>query len=126
MLIAAYLVGGGPAAAAGLLCGLWDAAAPERWPRAVPAAIIGAAVTYAVALRIAAVSSSVGFTIEGDFDAPMMDWIDSALSDGIGGALTRAFFASGAIAGLACAMAANLFGLSAQPLTAQAGNVRAI
>ena len=66
--------------------------------------------TYAVALRIAALGASVDFTIQGDFDAPTADWIDSALSDGIGGALTHAFVFSGAIAGLACAMAASLSG----------------
>ena len=122
MLIAAYVVGVGPAAATGLIYALWDAAAPERWPRALAAAIIGGAVTDAVALRIAAVGGSVGFTIQGNFDARTADWIDTALSGGIGGALTHAFVFSGAIAGLACAMAASLFGLTMQPLPARAAN----
>src|SRR5271155_2301651 len=39
-LIAAYVVGIGPAAATGFLYAFWDAAAPERWPRALVAALI--------------------------------------------------------------------------------------
>ena len=122
MLIAAYVVGVGPAAATGLLYALWDAAAPERWPRALAAAIIGGAVTYAVALRIAALGASVDFTIQGDFDAPHGGLDRSALSGGIGGALTHAFVVSGAIAAFACAMAASLFGLTMQPPPARAAN----
>jgi hypothetical protein len=82
--------------------------------------MIGGAVTYTVALRIAAIGASVGFTIQGNFDAGAADWIDSALSGGIGRALTHAFVFSGAIAGLACAMAASLFGLTMQPQPEQA------
>lgn len=122
MLIAAYVVGVGPAAATGLLYALWDATAPERLPRALAAAIIGGAVTDAVALRIAAVGASVGFTIQGNFNSPTADWINSALSDGIGGALTHAFVFSGAIAAFTCAMAASLFGLTMQPPAARAAN----
>ena len=42
-LIAAYIVGVGPAAATGFLYALWDAVAPERAPRALVAALIGGA-----------------------------------------------------------------------------------
>lgn len=122
MLIASYVAGVGPAAATGLLYALWDAAAPQRWPRALVAAIIGGAVTYAVALRIATLGSSIDFTFQGDFDAPTADWIDFALAGGIGGALTHAFVVSGAIAGLACALVASLIGLTMQPLPAPAVN----
>jgi len=115
LLIAAYVVGVGPAAATGLLYALWDASAPERWPRALAAAIIGGAVTYAVALRIAALGASVDFTIEGDFDARTANWIDQAFSRGIEGGLTQAFVGSGAIAAFPCAMAASLIGLTTQP-----------
>ena len=69
MLVAAYVVGVGPAATTGLLYALWDAFAPERSPRALVAAIIGGAVTAAVALRIAAIGGSVDFAFEGIFDA---------------------------------------------------------
>ena len=40
-LIAAYIVGVGPAAATGFLYALWDAVAPGRAPRALVAALIG-------------------------------------------------------------------------------------
>ena len=40
-LIAAYIVGVGPAAATGFLYALWDAVAPARAPRALVAALIG-------------------------------------------------------------------------------------
>jgi hypothetical protein len=121
MLIAVYFVGVGPAAATGLLYALWDAAAPERWPRALAAAVIGAALTYAIALRIAAIGASAHFTFQGDFDPGTADYIHYAFSDGIGGALTHAFVACGAGAGFACAgagfacaIAASLFGLTVQ------------
>jgi hypothetical protein len=71
MPIAACLVGVGPAMATGLIYALFDAAAPQRWPRALAAAAIGAA-------------------------------------------LTHAFVFSGAIAGLAGAMAASLVGLTSR------------
>ena len=115
LVIAAYVVGVGPAAATGLLYALWDASAPARLPRALAAAIIGGAVTYAVALRIAALGASVDFTIEGDFDARTANWIDQTFSHGIQGGLTQAFVGSGAIAAFACAMAASLIGLTTQP-----------
>ena len=126
LLIATYVVGVGPAAAIGLLYALWDASAPERWPRALAAAIIGGAVTYAVVLGIAAVGASVGFTIEGKFDAETTNWIEQAFSGGVEGALTKAFVGSGAIAGFACAMVANLFGLTTQPHPARARNLGAV
>jgi len=125
ILIAAYVVGLGPAAATGLVYALWDAAAPGRWPRALAAAVIGAAVTYAIAARIAAVGASVDFTFQGEFDARTADFIDSAFSDGVGGALTHAFVFSGAIAGLVCAIAASLFGLTTQPSASRAYDGRA-
>ncbi len=121
MLIGAYVVGLGPAAAAGLLFALWDAAAPRQWPRALAASAIGAAVTYAVALRIAVFGSAVGLTLHGDFDPDAADYIGYAFSGGIGGPVTRAFVVSGAIAGLACAMAASLVGLTMQPSDRGAG-----
>ncbi|HKN28757.1 MAG TPA: hypothetical protein VJY34_13075 [Roseiarcus sp.] len=123
LLIAAYVVGVGPAAATGLLYAFWDASAPERWPRALAAAIIGAAVTDPAALRIAALGASVDFTIEGDFNARTANWIEQAFSGGIDGALTQAFVGSGAIAGFACAMAASLIGLTTRPHPAQAENL---
>ena len=85
VLIAAYFVGIGPAAATGFLYGLWDAAAPERWPRALVAAVIGGAIAYGVLLRLAAISGSVDMTIEASSGVSATDWIDTAFSRGIEG-----------------------------------------
>jgi hypothetical protein len=118
-LIAAYVVGVGPAAATGFLYGLWDAAVPERWPRALVSALIGGVVAYGVLLRLAAIGGSVDMTIEASSGAQTADWIDSAFSDGIEGALAHAFVACSAIAGLVCAMTASLMGLGMRPPPAQ-------
>ncbi len=117
-LIAAYVVGIGPAAATGFLYGLWDAAAPERWPRALVAAVIGGVVAYGVLLRLAAIGGSVDMTIEASTGVQTADWIDSAFSGGIEGAPAHAYVACGAIAGLVCAMAASLIGLTMRPTPA--------
>jgi hypothetical protein len=114
-LIASYVVGVGPAAATWFLYGLWDAAVPDRWPRALVAAIIGGAVAYGVLLRLAAIGANVDMTIEARSGVSTADWVDAAFSSGVGGALAHAFVASGAIAGLVCAMAASLFGLTMRP-----------
>jgi hypothetical protein len=119
MLLAAYVVGFGPAVATGVLFALWDAAAPGRWPRALVGAVVGGLVTYAVATRLAALGVSLDM-FDSNFDAPAMQSISMAepvatrlASTGAG--LVRAFVASGAVAGMACAMAASLFGLTMQP-----------
>jgi hypothetical protein len=117
-LVAAYVVGVGPAAATGFLYGLWDAAVPDRWPRALVAAIIGGVVAYGVLLRFAAIGGSVDMTIEASNGVQTADWIDSAFSGGIEGALAHAFVACGAIAGFVCAMAASLIGLTMRPTPA--------
>src|SRR5271156_3678726 len=83
-LIAAYVVGIGPAAATGFLYALWDAAAPERWPRALVAALIGALVAYGLALRIAPLGASVEMAVDGNAGARAAEWIDSASPDRIG------------------------------------------
>jgi len=118
-LIFAYVVGVGPAAATGFLYGLWDAAAPEGWPRALVSAVIGGVVAYGVVLRLAAIGASGNLTIEASNGVSAADWVDAAFSDGIEGALTHAFVACGAIAGLVCAMAASLMGLRMRPPPAQ-------
>ena len=51
-LIAAYIVGVGPAAATGFLYALWDAFAPARAPRALIAALIGGLLVYGLLLRL--------------------------------------------------------------------------
>ena len=54
LLLPAYAIGLGPAVATGVLYALWDATAPERWPRALAGAVIGGLVAYAVALILRA------------------------------------------------------------------------
>lgn len=120
VLLVAYFVGVGPATATGVLYALWDAAAPERWPRALVAAVIGGFVTYAVALRLAALGVSLDMMFNPDVDAPTIQSINMTASVATepvsaGSGLVRAFVASGAIAGLVCAMAVSLFGLTMQP-----------
>ena len=58
-LVFAYVVGIGPAAAAGFVYGLWDAAAPAGAPRALAAAIIGGVITYCVYLWLASLGASL-------------------------------------------------------------------
>ena len=113
-LFAAYVVGIGPAAATAFLYALWDAAAPARWPRALVAAVIGALIAYGLALCLAPYIASV----EADPGSRPADWIDPALLDRIEVRLVRAFVACGAIAGLVCAMAASLIGLTMRPAPA--------
>lgn len=127
MLFASYAVGLGPAVATGVLYALWDAAAPARWPRALAAAVIGGLIAYLVALRLAALGSSLDMIFEPDFGAPAVQSIsltapaisvtapDPATLGSIEIELVRAFVASGAVAGFVCAMAASLMGLTLQP-----------
>ena len=65
-LIAAYVVGVAPAAATGFLYALWDAAAPERAPRALVAALIGGLIAYGLLLRLNPVWASFEMTVETD------------------------------------------------------------
>ncbi|RBP18286.1 hypothetical protein DFR50_101230 [Roseiarcus fermentans] len=120
LLFPAYVIGLGPAAATGVLYALWDAAAPPRWPRALAAAVIGGLVAYAVALRLAALGTTLDMMFQTDFDAPVLHSIsltepDRAATASIGTGLVRAFVAAGAVAGLACAMVSSLIGLTMQP-----------
>jgi uncharacterized membrane protein YeaQ/YmgE (transglycosylase-associated protein family) len=114
-LIAAYVVGIGPAAATGFLYALWDAAAPERWPRALVAALIGGLIAYGLALRLAPLGASLEMAVDANPGSPAAEWIDAASPDRIGVTLGHAFVACGAIAGLVCALAANLLGLTMRP-----------
>jgi hypothetical protein len=110
-LIAAYIVGLGPAAATGFLYALWDAAAPERAPRALVAALIGGLIAYGFLLRLNPVWGSIEMTIRTNV-ASSVDW---ASPGRIGVTLHHAFVACAAIAGLVCAFAANLIGLTMRP-----------
>jgi hypothetical protein len=120
MLIGAYVLGLGPATATGVLYALWDAAAPERWPRALVAAVIAGLVCYAVALRLTALGVSLEMMFDTNFDAPAVQSIGYAATVPgepvrTAAALICAFVASGAVAGLVCAMAASLTGLTMPP-----------
>ena len=111
-LIAAYIVGVGPAAATGFLYALWDAAAPERAPRALVAAPIGGLIVYGLLLRLNPVGASFEMTIRTNIGSQADDW---AFPGRIGVTLGHAFVACAAIAGLVCAFAANLIGLTMRP-----------
>ena len=131
MVFAAYVLGVGPATATGVLYALWDAAAPERWPRALVAAAIGGFVAYAVALRLGEFGVSLDMMFDHNFDAPSIQSISMTapvatepVSTGSG--LVRAFVASGAIAALVCAMAASLLGLTMHPSPLRPGTEGAV
>jgi uncharacterized membrane protein YeaQ/YmgE (transglycosylase-associated protein family) len=111
-LIAAYIVGVGPAAATGFLYALWDAAAPERAPRALVAALIGGVLVYGLLLRLNPVWASLEMTIRTNVSPDGGDW---AFPDRTGVTLGHAFVACAAIAGLVCAFTANLIGLTMRP-----------
>jgi hypothetical protein len=118
-LIAAYVVGVAPAAATGFLYALWDAAAPGRAPRALVAALIGGAVVYGLLSRLNPIAVSLEMTIETNLGSPA-HW---GAPSRIGVTLGHALIACGAIAGLVCAFAANLIGLTMRPELALAVRV---
>jgi hypothetical protein len=113
-LIAAYIVGVGPAAATGFLYALWDAVAPERAPRALVAALIGGLIVYGLLfVRLNPIWASFEMTIRTNVLSPEVgDW---AFPSRTGLTLGHAFVACAAIAGLVCAFAANLIGLTLRP-----------
>jgi uncharacterized membrane protein YeaQ/YmgE (transglycosylase-associated protein family) len=111
-LLIAYVVGIGPAAAAGFLYGLWDAAAPPGAPRALAAAIIGAVITYCVFLWFASLGADIEAIIGRHATAAFQAWIHPLFPRGFDVTLRDTLVACGAVAGLACAMAASLLGLT--------------
>ena len=113
-LVFAYVVGGGPAAATGFLYGLWDAAAAAGAPRALAAAIIGGVITYCVFLWFASLGASFEASLGADVTAEFRAWIEPWFPRGFDATLRDALVACGAVAGLACAMAASLIGLPTQ------------
>jgi hypothetical protein len=108
-LIAAYVVGVGPAAATGFLYALWDAVAPERAPRALVAALIGGVLVYGLLLRLNPVWAAFEMTIRTSLSPEAGDW---ASPGRVGVTLGHAFVACAAIAGLVSAFTANLIGLT--------------
>ena len=111
-LIAAYIVGVGPAAATGFLYALWDAVAPERAPRALVAALIGGVLVYGLLLRLNPVWASFEMTIRTNVSPDAIEW---AFPGRVGVTLGHAFVACAAIAGFVSALVANLIGLTMRP-----------
>jgi hypothetical protein len=111
-LVAAYIVGVGPAAATGFLFALWDAVAPGRAPRALVAAFIGGVLVYGLLLRLNPVWASLEMTIRTNVSP---EAINLASPSRIGVTLGHAFVACAAIAGLVSAFVANLIGLTMRP-----------
>jgi uncharacterized membrane protein YeaQ/YmgE (transglycosylase-associated protein family) len=110
-LIAAYIVGIGPAAATGVLYALWDAVAPERAPRALVAALIGGLIVYGFLSRLNPIAASLEMTIKTNLGSSA----HLGEASRIGLTLGHAFIACAAIAGLVCAFTANLIGLTMRP-----------
>jgi hypothetical protein len=111
-LVVAYVLGAGPAAATGFLYALWDAAAPAGAPRSLAAALIGGAMTYCLFLWLASLGGSLEATIWTDASPAAGRWANAAFSGELGATLRHALIACGAVAGLVCAMAASLIGLT--------------
>jgi hypothetical protein len=111
-LMAAYIVGVGPAAATGFVYALWDAAAPARAPRALIAALIGGVLVYGLLSRLNPLWASFEMTIKTNMGVDSGEW---AFPGHSGVTLGHAFVACAAIAGLVCAFVANLIGLTTRP-----------
>ncbi len=120
-LILAYGVGLGPAAATGFLYALWDAAAPERAPRAAVASLIGGLMAYGLLLRLASLGASAELTVDSNAGLSTAHWTGVAFWGGVGSTLREAFVAAGAAAGLVCALAASLLGLTMRSGTSPFG-----
>jgi len=119
-LVVAYVLGAGPAAATGFLYALWDAAAPAGAPRSLAAALIGGAMTYCLFLWLASLGASLEATIWTDASPAAGRWAKAAFSGELGATLRHALIACGAVAGLVCAMAASLIGLTTRGALAPA------
>jgi hypothetical protein len=118
-LVFAYVGGVGPAAATGFVYGLWDAAAPASAPRALAAAIIGGAITYCAYLWFASLGASFAASVS-DVSPELATRIEQWFPRGFDLTLRDALVACGAVAGLVCAMAASLIGLTTQGALAPA------
>lgn len=99
-LVSAYVYGVGPAAATGMFCAFSPAAPPRRLPRLLIAALAGGATT----LALVALLQPFGALIGPYMDAGVADWADLAFYGPDREAVHVAFVASGAIAGLGCAL----------------------
>jgi hypothetical protein len=112
ILIPAYVFGLGPAIGAGLVYALADFAAPERAPRALIAAAIGALFGYGLVLALISLGAFIVGMIGEGWREMLSDWIGSPFDEEGGGALTEAIVVSGAAAAFVCSLAASLLGLT--------------
>ena len=111
-LVAAYVVGIGPAAATGFVPALWDAATPARAPRALVATAIGGFATYWFADRLASLGARVELAADANLDFSASD-LGPRFSSEIGVTLPQGSVACGPVASFVCALAARLVGLTA-------------
>lgn len=111
-LVPAYLVGFWPAAFAGLVYALYDAWAPAFAPRALGAALIGALVAHGLYLALLSLGGTMQVWIESDFGSGIGDFVQDWTAGEFDAGLYRALVVSGAAAGLVCAFAAGLLGLT--------------
>ncbi|MDE3176079.1 MAG: hypothetical protein KGM15_08265 [Pseudomonadota bacterium] len=111
-LIPAYILGLMPAACAGLAFALYDAWAPVRAPRALGAALIGAAMAHGLYLWLMWAGAAIGGWIVYDFGDSVGDVVYDWTSGEVDSALYQALIASGAFSAFACASVAALIGLT--------------
>ena len=114
MLVFAYLLGFGPAAATGALFAAYDYFAPPRAPRALAAGVIGALLALAMFSQLAGLGAWVDADVRVEIGGAAGDWFSGTIAEGFDDALRNAFVASGAVAAFVAALAANLIGLTGQ------------
>jgi hypothetical protein len=111
-LIPAYVLGFAPAAFAGFAYALYDAWAPPSFPRALGAALIGAAFAHGLYLWLMWAGAQIGAWISLDISSAAGDVAYDWAAGEFDASLYHALIASGAISAFACAAAAGLLGLT--------------
>jgi hypothetical protein len=124
VLIPAYVLGLFPAALTGLGYALYDAWAPAAWPRALGAAAIGALVAHGLYLWLLWAGAALQAWISFDVGSAAGDFVQEWASGEFDAALYRALIASGAAAGLVCALVAGLLGLTTRGRVPGTGSAR--
>ena len=114
-LIPAYILGLAPAAFTGFAYALYDAWAPPAAPRALGAALIGAAFTHGLYLVLRSTGAAIAAWISLDLEDVGGEVVSDWTSGEFDASLYYALLASGAISAFACAAAAGLLGLRTRP-----------